>query len=112
MILRVYCLIVPSKDMIRRETEQIRSDGGNGPCGIFLADDPEGPDGLGVVSDAIDSGDEVFARWRSVELGLNVIVCNNSGQGIEVPIRWDVSPVEPYAGSIPVIYQSIHINQH
>jgi len=82
----VYYLIVPSEDVIRRQTEQIRSDGGNGPCVILLADDPQGPKGLGIVSDTIDSGNKVFACWRSVELSLNVIVRNNCGQGVEVPI--------------------------
>jgi len=82
----VYCLIVPSKNVIRRQTEQIRSNSGYGPCVIFLANEPQGPDGLSVVSDAVDSGDEVFACWRSVELSLNVIVCDNCGQSVEVPI--------------------------
>ena len=79
-------MIVPGQDVIRRQTEQIRPHGGNGPSVILLAEDPQGPIGLPAVSDPIDSGDKVFACRRPIELSLNFIACKNCGQGIEVPI--------------------------
>src|SRR6267143_3257898 len=97
--------------MIRRQTEQVCSNSRNRPSIVLLADDPYGPIGLGVVSDSIDSSYKVLASWPPVELGLNVIVNKSHGQGVEVPIRRDISLVEPFAGSISIIYQSLRRNQ-
>jgi hypothetical protein len=82
----MYCLVVPGKGVIRRQTKQVRSNWRNCPRIVLLTDNPKSPVGLSVVPDPIYSRYEVLACWSSVELGLNIVIRKNRGQGVEVPI--------------------------